>query len=96
MEYLRTLKPIFTVTQLWPPLSRIQARYCCKLASAVDTAREKKTVDKFKSRLSSGPSFQDFVKGLPANSSRAADEEPSEKHDYLSEGLLMGNSRKGR
>ncbi|XP_076739811.1 mitochondrial tRNA methylthiotransferase CDK5RAP1-like isoform X1 [Maylandia zebra] len=95
MEYLRTLKPIFTVTQHWPPLSRIQARYCSKLASAVDTVREKKkTVDKFKSRLSSGPSFQDFVKGLPANRSRAADEEPSEKHDYLSEGLLMGNSRK--
>ncbi|XP_035760860.1 mitochondrial tRNA methylthiotransferase CDK5RAP1-like [Neolamprologus brichardi] len=95
MEYLRTLKPIFTVTQHWPPLSRIQARYCCKLASAVDTVREKKkTVDKFKSRLSSGPSFQDFVKGLPANRSRAADEEPSENHDYLSEGLLMGNSRK--
>lgn len=95
MEYLRTLKPIFTVTQHWPPLSRIQARYCSKLASAVDTVREKKkTVDKFKSRLSSGPSFQDFIKGLPANRSRAADEEPSEKHDYLSEGLLMGNSRK--
>ncbi|XP_042078855.1 mitochondrial tRNA methylthiotransferase CDK5RAP1-like [Haplochromis burtoni] len=67
MEYLKTLKPIFT---------------------------KKKTVDKFKSRLSSGPSFQDFVKGLPANRSRAADEEPSEKHDYLSEGLLMGHSRK--
>lgn len=97
MEYLRTLKPIFTVTQHWPPVSRIQARYCSRLASAVDTVREKKkTVDKFKSRLSSGPSFQDFVKGLPANRSRAADEEPSEKHDYLSEGLLMGNSRKGR
>ncbi|XP_039859267.1 mitochondrial tRNA methylthiotransferase CDK5RAP1-like isoform X2 [Simochromis diagramma] len=94
MEYLRTLKPIFTVTQHWPPLSCIQARYCSRLASAVNTVREKKTVDKFKSRLSSGPSFQDFVKGLPANRSRAADEEPSEKHDYLSEGLLMGNSRK--
>lgn len=52
-------------------------------------------MDKFKSQISSGPSFQDFIKEVSVNKTYAADGEHSDKHSYLSEDLDMGNSRKG-
>ncbi|XP_059184306.1 CDK5 regulatory subunit-associated protein 1 [Centropristis striata] len=92
MDYLR--KALFTIPQHWKPLRCIQPRYCSKLANASVTSRERKTtVDKFKSQISSGPSFQDFIKGVPVNKSSAADEEYSDEHSYLQD-LVMGNSRK--
>lgn len=51
-------------------------------------------MDKFKSQISSGPSFQDFIKEVSVNKTYAADGEHSDKHSYLSEDLDMGNSRK--
>lgn len=97
MECLRTLKAVFTAPLHRSPLRRIQPRYCYKLANAAVTSEEaNKSVDMFKSRLSCGPSFQDFIKGVGASRTPAADGELSEKHDYLSEDLLMGNSRKGQ
>ncbi|XP_042355268.1 CDK5 regulatory subunit-associated protein 1 [Plectropomus leopardus] len=91
MEYLR--KPLFTFTQQWKPLSCIQHRYCSKSANFSVASRERKTtVDKFKSQVSSGPSFQDFIRGVSVNKSFVADEEY--RHGYLSEDLELGNSRK--
>lgn len=53
-------------------------------------------MDKLRTRLSSGPSFQDFVRGASVNKTQAADGEYADKHAYLSEDLEMGNSRKGQ
>ncbi|XP_030585243.1 mitochondrial tRNA methylthiotransferase CDK5RAP1 [Archocentrus centrarchus] len=92
MECLRTLKPMFTAPLHRSPLRCIQLRLCSKFA--VTSKEKNKSVGKHKSQISSGPSFQDFIKGVAASRTRAADGELSEKHDYLSEDLLMGNSRK--
>ncbi|XP_054472911.1 CDK5 regulatory subunit-associated protein 1 [Anoplopoma fimbria] len=93
MEYLR--RPLMTLPQHWKPLRCFQPRYCSKLASTGATSRERRTtVDKFKTQISSGPSFQDFIKGASVNKTSAAVEEYSDKHCYLPEDLEMGNSRK--
>ncbi|KAM9362323.1 mitochondrial tRNA methylthiotransferase CDK5RAP1 [Symphorus nematophorus] len=97
MEYLRTLKPLFTVVQKRTPIRCVQPRYCSNLANTSVTSRERRrtNVDKLKSKISSGPSFQDFIKGVPVEKSHAAaDGEDSDRHSYLSEDLEMGNSRK--
>lgn len=95
MEYVKALKPLFTIPQHWISIRCSRPRYCSNLAKTSVTSRErKKTVDKFRSQISSGPSFQDFIKGVPLNKTYAADEEYSEKHSYLSDDLDMGNSRK--
>lgn len=97
MEHFRTLRSLFKVTvpQHWRPSKRVQHRYCSKLANTGVTSRERNvTVDKFKSQISSGPSFQDFIKEVSVNKTYAADGEHTDKHSYLSEDLDMGNSRK--
>ena len=93
---MRTLKPLF-VSQHWAPLRCVQPRYCSKLANATVTSRQKRTTvsESFKSRVASGPRFQDFVKGLSESRSSAVDEGHSDKHGYLPEHLEMGNSRRG-
>lgn len=96
MECLRTLKPLFTIPQHFIPIRCIQPRYCSKVAKTTVTTREKRTtVDKFKSQISSGPTFQDFIRGASVNESRPAHGDLSEHLSYLPEGLEMGNSRKG-
>lgn len=98
MEHFRTLRSLFKVPvpQHWRPSKRVQHRHCSKLANTSVTSRERNvTVDKFKSQISSGPSFQDFIKEVSVNKTYAADGEHSDKHSYLSEDLDMGNSRKG-
>ncbi|XP_047437729.1 CDK5 regulatory subunit-associated protein 1 [Mugil cephalus] len=93
MEYLRTLKPLFTISKHWTPIRCIQARYCSKVAkTTVGTREQRTTVDKFKSQISSGPSFQDFIRGVSVNEVRPEDGDQSDS--YLPEGLEMGNSRK--
>lgn len=52
-------------------------------------------MNKFKTQLASGPSFQDFIKGVSVIRTHAADGEYSDTHGYLSQELEMGNSRKG-
>ncbi|XP_040889036.1 CDK5 regulatory subunit-associated protein 1 [Toxotes jaculatrix] len=95
MEYLRALKPLFNVSQHWIPVRCIQPRYCSNLANTSVTSRDRgAAVDKFRTRLSSGPSFQDFIRGVSVNKPRAADGEYSDNHGYLPEDLEMGNSRK--
>lgn len=93
MEYLRTLKPLFISSKHWMPRRLVQVRHCTKV-----TPRESRTsVDQFKSRISSGPTFQDFIKGVSVKSSAAAaDGEYHDSHSYLPTNVEMGNSRKGR
>ncbi|GLD62144.1 CDK5 regulatory subunit-associated protein 1 [Lates japonicus] len=77
------------------PVRRIQPRYCSNLANTRVTSRERRTtVNKFKTQLASGPSFQDFIKGVSVIRTHAADGEYSDTHGYLSQELEMGNSRK--
>lgn len=94
MEYLRTLKPLFTSAHHWVPIRFIKPRYCSNVAHTSVTSTERKITD-FKSWISSGPSFQDFIKGVPVNKTYVADGEHSDKHAYLCEVLDAGNSRKG-
>ncbi|XP_008291732.1 mitochondrial tRNA methylthiotransferase CDK5RAP1 [Stegastes partitus] len=94
MEYVRTLKPLLSIPHRWIPVRCIQPRYCSK--SAVTSTERRTTVGKFKSQISSGPSFQDFIKGVNTNKkiSCDVDGELSHRHEYLPEDLEMGNSRK--
>ncbi|XP_044077814.1 CDK5 regulatory subunit-associated protein 1 isoform X2 [Siniperca chuatsi] len=94
MEYLRALKPLFTITEHWIAIRYIQPRYCSKLSTSATSRERRTTMDKFKCQISSGPSFQDFIKGVSVNKTYAADGEYTAKHSYLSEDLEMGNSRK--
>lgn len=99
MKYLRILRPLYNSSQHWIPVRCIQPRYCSNSANTTVTSREKRrTISKLKSHISSGPSFQDFIKGVNNNNSHnksfAVDGEHSDKHDYLPEHLEMGNSRK--
>ncbi|XP_074522772.1 mitochondrial tRNA methylthiotransferase CDK5RAP1 [Halichoeres trimaculatus] len=97
MEHLRTLKLFFKATtpKNWISRRFIQPRHCSNLANTHPTTREKrKTVEELKSQLSSGPSFQDFIKGVPVKETPAADGQQSDEHGYLTEDWDLGNSRK--
>ncbi|KAM9409646.1 mitochondrial tRNA methylthiotransferase CDK5RAP1 [Pholidichthys leucotaenia] len=90
MGLLRTFKPVFTCQQIWTAVRCVQPRYSSRLAS-----REGRTdVDKFRSQVSSGPSLQDFIKGISADRTSDEDESQPEEHSYLGEDLLTSNSRK--
>nr|XP_020488399.1 LOW QUALITY PROTEIN: CDK5 regulatory subunit-associated protein 1 [Labrus bergylta] len=96
MEFLMTLKPFFkcTIPKHWTPYIRcIQPRHCCNLSNTKETSGEKRnTVQEFKSQLSSGPTLQDFIHGLPVRKTSASDGQHSHEQSYFSEEL--GNSRK--
>ncbi|XP_060897378.1 CDK5 regulatory subunit-associated protein 1 [Labrus mixtus] len=96
MEFLMTLKPFFkcTIPKHWIPYIRcIQPRHCCNLSNTKETSREKRnTVQEFKSQLSSGPTLQDFIQGLPVRKTSASEGQHSHEQSYFSEEL--GNSRK--
>ncbi|XP_028261847.1 mitochondrial tRNA methylthiotransferase CDK5RAP1 [Parambassis ranga] len=92
MEYLRTLKPVFTITKHWKHVRRIHPRYCSN-TSVTPIEKKKTTAGKFKSPISSGPSLQDFIKGVAVHKT-PVDDDHSDKHSYLSEDLELGNSRK--
>ncbi|XP_073325045.1 mitochondrial tRNA methylthiotransferase CDK5RAP1-like isoform X2 [Pagrus major] len=95
MEHIRTLKPLFTISQHWKPTRCIRPRYCSNLAKTSVTSKERRrTVDRFKSQVSSGPSFQDFIRGVSVKKTSAADGDHSDNQSYLSEDLELGNSRK--
>ncbi|XP_035518201.1 CDK5 regulatory subunit-associated protein 1 [Morone saxatilis] len=95
MGLLSTLKPLFSIPPHWVPIRCIHPRHCSNLANTSVTSRERKTtVDKFKSQISSGPSFQDFIKGVSVTNKTYAADGECDRHSYLSEDLEMGNSRK--
>ncbi|KAF7653037.1 hypothetical protein LDENG_00088100 [Lucifuga dentata] len=95
MEYLRTLRPLVLFQHQWLTLTLhmqgLQRRYCSKLASS---ETRKTTLETFKAQITAGPSFHDFIKGVPVNKTFVSEEEDSDRHGYLSEDLDMGNSRK--
>lgn len=89
------LKRLFTISYHWSPLRCVQHGYCSNVANSSVTSRERRAaVDRFKSQISSGPSFQDFIQGVSAGKTHAADGEYSDHHSYFSEDLDSGNSRK--
>ncbi|KAM3877985.1 mitochondrial tRNA methylthiotransferase CDK5RAP1 [Diretmus argenteus] len=90
MVYIRSFRPLFRIPQHW--LRCIQhSGYC----SANVTSREdRSTLSTFKTRISSGPSFQHFIKAGSVSKIPAASEEYTDKHAYLSEDAEMENSRK--
>lgn len=97
MEYLR--KPLMTLPQLWKPLRCAPSKYCSKSANSGVTSRERRTAtaDGFKAQISSGPSFQDFIRGVSARETRpAVDHEGSEDRGYVPDDWETGNSRKGQ
>lgn len=77
---------------------RVNRRFCSKLVSV--TSKEESRVDQFKTRLSTGPSFHDFVKGSSVNlkpvvvDSVEGYTSEADGHAYLSEESERGNSRK--
>lgn len=96
MEYFKTLKPVFAIPHHRTPFRCILPRYCSNLANTSVTSRERRaTAEKLKSRVYSGPSFQDFIKGVSVKRPDAADGEYSDEHTYLSEDWYAGKSRKG-
>lgn len=92
MQYRSSLKSLFIVSKHWPAVRWMKPRGCSNAAKTSVASRNGRTnVDELKTRLSSGPSFQDFIKAIPAKTSDG----DSDSHSYLSEELEMGNSRKG-
>lgn len=77
-------------------MSSVQPRYCSNLARTTANSRETQTTaEKFKTRISSGPTFQDFIKGVSINKTSDENVEYHGQHTYFSDALDMGNFRKG-
>lgn len=78
-------------------MSSVQPRYSTSnLARSTANSRgSRTTAEKFKSRLSSGPTFQDFIQGVSVNKTLVKNSEHHDQHTYFSESLDMGNFRKG-
>ncbi|XP_068172217.1 mitochondrial tRNA methylthiotransferase CDK5RAP1 [Antennarius striatus] len=89
--HARALKPLFPSP--WRPITSTRSRCCSDLANADVSSRERRTLDKFKSRISSGPGFGDFIKSVPVNQTSLGDGEHLDEHTSLYEDLEMANSR---
>ncbi|XP_054641405.1 CDK5 regulatory subunit-associated protein 1 isoform X2 [Dunckerocampus dactyliophorus] len=83
MKRWRDFSTLLSFTQLWLPFRRLQVRLCCNSNERRQT---------LKTQMSSGPSFHDFVRGVTSRKKTAADRDC--KHQYLSDDVEMGNSRK--
>uniref|UniRef100_A0A1A8ETZ6 Mitochondrial tRNA methylthiotransferase CDK5RAP1 n=1 Tax=Nothobranchius korthausae TaxID=1143690 RepID=A0A1A8ETZ6_9TELE len=84
---MRTLKTLTTCF----PLRCMLLRRCCNLSNTSPEKKRTSVSDNFRTRLASGPSFQDFVKkGVSVTLGGA---EP-EDQGYLSADLDVGRSRK--
>ncbi|XP_055364797.1 CDK5 regulatory subunit-associated protein 1 isoform X2 [Betta splendens] len=77
MKNLRRLNCL--ISRILLPVRRSEPRYCSSVTNSVTATNN------FKTRLSSGPRFQDFTGEVTGD---------SDKHCYLSAELEMGNSRK--
>ncbi|KAM9800822.1 mitochondrial tRNA methylthiotransferase CDK5RAP1 [Syngnathus typhle] len=96
------MKQLWNLTQLLLtqpkcriPVRCLQVRLCCKSNSSVISVREKqRRSDHFKTEISSGPNFHDFIRGLTDNKKTTLDNDVEYKNNYLSADLELGNSRK--
>lgn len=94
MEYLRTFKFLFGISRSRKILSSLQPRYCSNLARTIANSRETQTTAK--KSLSSGPAFQDFIKGVLNNKTNDENVEYHGHHSYFSDALDMKHFRKGQ
>ncbi|TWW61544.1 CDK5 regulatory subunit-associated protein 1 [Takifugu flavidus] len=95
MEYLKTSKLLFSITRIRKIVAFVQPRYCSNVARTTANSRETPPpAEKFKSRISSGPTFQDFIKGVSVNKTSVEKSEYHDQHTYFSEAMDMGNFRK--
>ncbi|XP_003973777.1 mitochondrial tRNA methylthiotransferase CDK5RAP1 [Takifugu rubripes] len=95
MEYLKTSKLLFSITRIRKIVAFVQPRYCSNVARTTANSRETPApAEKFKSRISSGPTFQDFIKGVSVNKTSVEKSEYHDQHTYFSEAMDMGNFRK--
>lgn len=96
MEHLRTLRTTLAAVVLL----RCSRTIRCDRRRFTSEARTKSLRDqrsaKFRHRVSSGPTFQEFIRGTPANETTAvfAGEEGSDD-SYLPPDLDSGKGRKG-
>ncbi|XP_024916023.1 mitochondrial tRNA methylthiotransferase CDK5RAP1 isoform X1 [Cynoglossus semilaevis] len=93
MEHLRAFNVLFTVSQQWRAVRFIQLRHSSNLRNSADKSK-RRNVDRFRTQLSSGPSFPDFIKGISSPKEYVPQEEHSETAGYFSEDMDIGNSRK--
>lgn len=92
MRHVRALKSLISAPQHWTPVRLIHPRYCSNVAKTATTPKGR-SLDKIKTQISSGPSFEDFIRGVSVKTD--GDGELSDRHAYLSEDLEMASSRKG-
>ncbi|XP_068598031.1 mitochondrial tRNA methylthiotransferase CDK5RAP1 [Brachionichthys hirsutus] len=88
--YVRAIKPLFTSPRI--PTKCVRSRCCSNVTNTNVISRDRRTLDKFKTRISSGPHFVDFVKGVAANKTPV--EEDFDEHTSLYEDFEMADSRK--
>ncbi|KAM9860065.1 mitochondrial tRNA methylthiotransferase CDK5RAP1 [Aulostomus maculatus] len=92
MKHLSSFKPLLAALPHRLPVRFTWSTYCSHLSDS-DSVERRSPLEKFKTRLSSGPRFQDFLKGgVTVEKTPIADEEY--KHGYLPEDVGRGNSRK--
>lgn len=85
---------MFAVALHWKTTRFVLSRYCSNIAN-ISVASKEKTPADFKSRISSGPSFQDFIRGVSVSKAPVeSDEDHDDKQAYLPEDLDSGDSRK--
>uniref|UniRef100_H2UPG8 Mitochondrial tRNA methylthiotransferase CDK5RAP1 n=1 Tax=Takifugu rubripes TaxID=31033 RepID=H2UPG8_TAKRU len=88
-------KLLFSITRIRKIVAFVQPRYCSNVARTTANSRETPApAEKFKSRISSGPTFQDFIKGVSVNKTSVEKSEYHDQHTYFSEAMDMGNFRK--
>ncbi|XP_061731573.1 CDK5 regulatory subunit-associated protein 1 isoform X2 [Nerophis ophidion] len=83
MKQFKKLSTLFSSPHVWTPFRSLQVRLCCH-------SNEKRKT--FKTKISSGPSFSDFIRGVPGRKESVADKEY--KQEYFPDDSDMGNSRK--
>ncbi|XP_059925353.1 CDK5 regulatory subunit-associated protein 1 [Gadus macrocephalus] len=94
MECLKRLRPLFLTPRPLLPFYFTQHCLCSRSENVNRPQSKRATLDTFKTQLSSGPTFQDFVKGIDVSKTLLVSEEDDGPHAYLSEDLDMGNDRK--
>lgn len=71
-------------------------RSCCYVSASVNSKVNVKPKEEFKTKLATGPSFQDFIKNASGSNKSSNMLQESDHHrSYLPEDTTYGNSRKG-
>ena len=94
MKYTTGLRLFVPFLQQWSPKGdKVNHRFCSKLISI--PSKEKSRVDQFKTQLSTGPNFKDFVKGASVYPKPVGDFDDRYEADGHANQSEKGNSRKG-